>query len=223
MRIDVLQHVACEGPAAIADWVEQRGHQVVVHQLYAGDPVPDAAALDFLVILGGPMSVNDCAPNWIAEERRCIHDALAGDTPVFGVCLGAQQIAKTLGADVVAGQKEVGWFPIRRVSSVLPFLPETMTPLHWHGETFELPEGAIHLFESKACVNQGFVYHDQAIGLQFHMEATKASVESLLIHDRDYIDDSPHVQTAEEIGAHAVAERNEQTLFALLDWLTCSN
>lgn len=222
MKIDVLQHVACEGPAAIADWSEQRGHYLVVHRLFAGEPVPDAIGLDFLVILGGPMSVNDQQPNWIAAERRCIRRALANGVPVFGVCLGAQQIAKTLGADVVAGQKEVGWFPIRRVSSALPLLPETLTPLHWHGETFGLPEGAVRLFESEACANQGFAYHNQAIGLQFHMEATKASVESLLIHDRDYIDDAPHVQKVEEIGSHAIPETNQQTLFALLDWLTAS-
>ncbi|CAM3120048.1 type 1 glutamine amidotransferase [Sporolactobacillus spathodeae] len=223
MRIDVFQHVACEGPAAISDWAASHQDQLVIHKLFENDAVPPGDTLEFLVILGGPMSVNDQGPAWITEERRCIAEALTANVPVFGVCLGAQQIAKTLGATVGVGKKEVGWFPIRRTATLLPFLPETLTPLHWHGETFGVPEGAVRLFESDACANQGFVYKCQAVGLQFHMEAKTDSVASLLEHDRDYIDASPYVQTAEEIAKFPMPEENQQTLFQLLNWLRRSN
>ncbi|MFX3616909.1 MAG: type 1 glutamine amidotransferase [Sporolactobacillus sp.] len=219
MKIDIFQHIASEGPAAIGDWAEKNGDTLTIHKFYENEPVPSGHDLDFLVVLGGPMSVNDQDKPWIAEERRCISEALAADVPVFGICLGAQQLAKTLGAEVIAGVKEVGWYPITKTTRRLPCIPAVLTPLHWHGETFALPQGAERLFSSEACSNQGFIFRNKAIGLQFHLEATKESVATLLACDGAYLDQSPYVQSAEQIAAFTVPEENHKTLFQLLDGL----
>ncbi|MFT8317609.1 MAG: type 1 glutamine amidotransferase [Sporolactobacillus sp.] len=219
MKIDIFQHIASEGPAAIADWAEKRGDTLQLHKFYKNEPVPSGYDLNFLVVLGGPMSVNDQDKPWIAEERRCISEALAANVPVFGICLGAQQLAKTLGAEVIAGEKEAGWYPIKKTTHLLPFIPEVLTPLHWHGETFAIPQGAERLFSSEACNNQGFVFQKKAIGLQFHLEATKESVAALLACDGAYLDQSAYVQSAEQIAAFTVPEENHKILFWLLDEL----
>lgn len=183
MRVHVLQHVEFEGPAAIEGWAVQAGHPLAKSRLWEGDALPDLAAFDLLVIMGGPMSVNDeesCA--WLKQEKALVRNSIESGRAVLGVCLGAQMIASAMGARVYRGrEKEIGWFPVRRVSSsgVGALLPEIFTPLHWHGETFDLPAGAVRLAESEAVPNQAFEL-GSAVGLQFHLEATPASVQELV-------------------------------------------
>ncbi|MFJ6413671.1 type 1 glutamine amidotransferase [Terribacillus saccharophilus] len=219
MIIDVLQHVPFEDLAAISDWGEARGHSFRVHHLYEKVDLPHAANITLLIILGGPMSAND-ADQWVKEECELIRQLIDQQKPVFGICLGAQQIAKALGATVFQGeQKEVGWHPIQTVSTHFSFIPDEMTVFHWHGEQFSLPDGAIRLFRNEICENQGFVYHDHIIGLQFHFETTRESMEKLILHDRDYLDDSLYVQSEQAMKTANFPLENKEVLYQLLDHL----
>ncbi|MFP7494364.1 type 1 glutamine amidotransferase [Terribacillus saccharophilus] len=219
MMIDVLQHVPFEDLAAIYDWGEVRGHTFRVHQLYKSAIMPAAKDIHFLIVLGGPMSSND-PEQWLEDERILIRQLIDDQKPVFGICLGAQQIAKALGASVFQGrQKEVGWHPIQTVSNHFSFIPSEMTVFHWHGEQFTLPEGAIRLFGNEVCRNQGFSYKDHCIGLQFHFETTKESMHKLISHDRDYLDDGPFVQSEQAMKTAKLPPENKEVLFQLLDYL----
>ncbi|MEF3193026.1 MAG: type 1 glutamine amidotransferase, partial [Halothiobacillaceae bacterium] len=189
MNITILQHAAFEGPGNIAAWAEARNHHTRIHHPWRGDPMPTPNDFDVLVVLGGGMSVHDGAEHpWLPREREFILAALANGKRVLGICLGAQQIALALGGKVgLNAEREVGFWPIRRLSDALP-LPETLTVLHWHGETFDLPPGATLLAESEACRNQGFLGADGlALGLQCHLEATPEMVESFCREDADYL------------------------------------
>jgi GMP synthase-like glutamine amidotransferase len=183
MRVHYLQHVHFEGPAAIEQWAREAGHRITGSHLYRGDALPHAADFDLLVIMGGPMSVNDEHEfPWLIEEKELIRGTMALEHPVLGVCLGAQMIASAAGGRVYRGpQKEIGWFPVRRVTTdgVGALLPEMFTPLHWHGETFDLPQGATRLAETGVIPNQAFQL-GRAVALQFHIEATPQSVAVLV-------------------------------------------
>lgn len=226
MRIHVLQHVAFEGPAAIEDWAVRGGHAVTRSRLHEGDTLPGPEAFDFLVVMGGPMSVNDEERySWLKEEKALVRRAMESGRAVLGVCLGAQMIASAMGARVYpAAEKEIGWFPVRRVtaSGAGALLPETLTPLHWHGETFDLPAGAARLAESEAVANQAFQL-GRAIGLQFHLEATPESVQELVENAGDEIERGrPFQQDGQEILARTGQATSDARaiLYRLLDSIT---
>lgn len=220
MEIAILQHVDFEGPAEIENWCRQTGNEYKVYRLFLGEALPKAERTDFLVILGGPMSVLDELP-WLEEERQFIRVLISQGKPVFGVCLGGQQIAKTLGADIFQGEyREAGWLPIRTMKSeTLGELPEELVVFHWHGEQFGLPEGAERLFTSEVCPNQGFIYKEKVIGLQFHFESTKESIESILQNDAAFLDGTAYTQTSAEIRNYPIPASNRKLLYRLLDRL----
>lgn len=205
MRIHYLQHVPFEGPASIVDWAEERGYALTGSHLYRGDPLPDLDDFDFLVAMGGPMSVNDVGEHaWLVPEMCLIRAAIDADKPVLGVCLGAQLIARAMGATVhPAREKEIGCFPVTRSAGLPPGvfdgLPETFEPLHWHGETLELPLGAVRLAETQACPNQAFQLGRRVIGLQFHLESTPDSIQALTDHCADEIVGGRFQQSVETI------------------------
>jgi GMP synthase-like glutamine amidotransferase len=184
MRIAILQHVEFEGPAAVADWAAGRGFPLRVFHLYRDATLPSLSDFDMLTVMGGPMSANDEARlGWLGPEIALVREAIAADKTVLGICLGAQVIAKALGARVYPGSaKEIGWFPVQRMGSHLFFdgLPNSFTPFHWHGETFDLPHEATPLAKSKITATQAFAVGERVLGLQFHMEATEESVRALL-------------------------------------------
>ncbi|WP_099223322.1 type 1 glutamine amidotransferase [Listeria costaricensis] len=221
MKIDCLQHVAFENPGLIEDWCKERGYALQVHRLDLGEAVPVAEAVDFLVVLGGPMNIYD---DWepLAKERSLIEALHQAKKPVFGVCLGAQQIAAALGGEVVPNPvKEVGFFPIQTTAAktITDAFPEELTVFHWHGDTFTLPVGAQQIFASVGCANQGFFVEPNLVGLQFHFETKRENVAAIVQHDAAYITEGPYIQSREEIEQTEIPAENKRVLFALLDRL----
>ena len=202
MRMHYLQHVPFEDPADIFNWARARGTVLTGTRLYAGQRPPPPPAFDALLVLGGPMNIyeHDRYP-WLADEKRLIGNAVAAGKTIVGICLGAQLIADVLGSTVRRNRwREIGWLPVRptpalAVSRLNGLLPNPCDVFHWHGDTFDLPGGAIALAASTACAQQAFLYDDRVLGLQFHLETTPASARALIAHCGDEIDGGPFVQT----------------------------
>lgn len=206
MRIHYLQHVPFEGLGYIAQWAKDHHYGVTKTRLYEEQPFPEVSSFDCLVVMGGPMGVHDTSEHkWLTREKHFIDTALKAGIRILGICLGAQLIADVLGAKVYPNtEKEIGWHPVSRTPSVqdtpwAEFLPGTFVPFHWHGDTFDLPTGAFHLAQSRACAHQAFYYPPGVVGLQFHLESTKESIEQLILNCGDELVSAAHIQSADEI------------------------
>ncbi len=204
MRAHYLQHVPFEGLGSIEPWLVTHDYAITHTPLFESYDLPTQENIDFLIILGGPMSVNDEATYpWLIPEKAFIRAFLTSRKPILGICLGAQLIANVSGAKVYPNpEKEMGWFPIYPAAgtdlSCYPF-PENLTAFHWHGETFDLPENANLLASSDACQNQAFQIGKNVIGLQFHLETTPAAARELATHCRNELTPGRYVQTQEQI------------------------
>src|SRR5574337_536449 len=210
MRIHIIQHVAFEGPGAISEWARERGHSISVTEQFRRGKLPSVDDFDFLIIMGGPMSANDGAQfDWLAGEKQLIAESLREEKAILGVCLGAQVLAQALGARVYRNlEKEIGWFPVRLTleaerSRLFSGLPAKMTVLQWHGETFDLPQGAVLLAENKLCRNQAFEIDGRVLGLQFHLEVQPQGLERLIENSAADLARGPSVQAATEMRALA--------------------
>ena len=206
MNIHWIQHIPFEGLGNIENWILAHGHPLSVTRIYQNESFPGMDQFDWLVVMGGPMNIyEDDKYPWLTDERRYIKHAIEEGKVVVGICLGAQLIADALGARVYAGPcKEIGWFPVRKTeeagaSIIFKDFPPQMEVFHWHGDTFPLPSGCLHLAESEACLNQAFAYEERVIGLQFHLEMTSQNVEAILAGCRDELVDAPYIQNAEDI------------------------
>lgn len=219
MRVNILQHTPNEGPGAIKTWAQAHNHEVYTYHPYQFDKLPTAAETDLLIILGGPMSPNDDL-DWIIAERLLIKTLMTQNKPIFGACFGAQQIVKSLGYQITKGPKEVGWAPVYLQSDKITGLPKQLMALHWHEETFEIPEGADLLFSSDLLVNQGFVIGQRIIGLQFHFEPQADDVREIVVNDGAYTKDNLLQQTPAMILKTPVPKENQQVMFQLLDYIT---
>lgn len=206
MRVHYLQHVPYERPGIIEDWVKEGKHVLTRTQLFRSPEFPDLDEVDLLIVLGGPMGANDESEySWLSREKGYVESALEAEVPVLGICLGAQIIASVLGADVhTAKYDEVGWFPIELTEEgkshpLVRGWPDELDVLHWHGDAFEIPDGATHLATSDGCENQAFVHDDLALGLQFHVEMRPEDVRYMLDSAGDHGLRGPRVQEAETI------------------------
>lgn len=211
-RVHYLQHVSFEGLGSMEAWLLEHDHRISRSRLYAGDSLPGLDSFDWLIVMGGPMGIYDYNEHpWLSAEKELIKRAIAENKVVLGVCLGAQLIADVLNAAVTRNtQKEIGWFPLEtteegRQSQIGALLAETDTAFHWHGDTFEIPVGAVHLARSEACENQAFLYGDRVLGLQFHLEITPAGAAALCRECAHELTPSSHVQRHQDI--LAVEER----------------
>ena len=161
------------------DVLRERGAALLRVEVDEGEPLPDWREVDAIVAMGGPMGAyDDDLHPWLAEEKRTIAEAVRAGTPFFGVCLGVQLLAASLGARVYPGPApEVGLLPVEltdegRIDPVFGGLPDELLTLQWHGDTFDLPDGAVRLARSPAYANQAFRFGDAAYGVQFHVEVS---------------------------------------------------
>jgi GMP synthase (glutamine-hydrolysing) len=223
MKIAVLQHAACEGPGDIARWAEARGHAVTICHVYQGAMLPRLDAFDLLVIMGGEMNIyQDRDWRWLKWERPFIGSALAAGKRAVGICLGSQFLADALGGRVTQNPAhELGWFPITwtaEAQKIFPELPLTGTVLHWHGDTYSLPAGAVRLASSEVCEQQGFLVPGRVLGLQFHLEVDPALAQEFVDGQGEW-PKGRFVQQPADIVAAApkYCDANRRLLFYLLD------
>jgi len=226
-RIHVFQHVQAETPGSIVNWAFDMGYNISYSRLYENVELPDAGDLDWLVIMGGPMSVHDeSVYPWLTGEKKFIEKAISSGKTVVGICLGAQLIANVLGARVAKNMwKEIGWHPVFRTGEnpgcvVFDKIKDGQNVFHWHGETFDIPHGAVHGLFSEGCRNQGFIYGDKVLALQFHLEVTPHLLHDMLDSFRDELVPAQYVQPESEIlqGIHN-ARDNNNILYSILDEL----
>ncbi len=214
MKLHYLQHVPFEGLGSIETWASAKKFQITHTALWQSPVFPSEKEIDLLVVMGGPMNVDEekIYP-WLAAEKKFIEKTLKAGKKVLGVCLGAQLIARVLGAPVYKNKhKEIGWLPVTftpeaKTSPMFSGLPEKMTVFHWHGDTFDLPSGAVRVASSEACLNQAFSVEDQAVALQFHLESTPESVRLLAENCADELVDASYIQSGEAI----VSEKSHYT------------
>lgn len=184
MRVVAIQHLAFEDLGSFAEYFETQGHHIEIKDASRDDLGP-AHQADLLIVLGGPISVNDSARfPFLTEERRILEHRIALGLPTLGVCLGAQLIAQVLGAKVYPmGFKEIGFSALALTEAGRTHaLASVSAPvLHWHGETFDLPEGATRLASTDLCAEQAFAVGDHTLALQFHLEVRSQELERWLV------------------------------------------
>jgi len=226
-RIHVLQHMEFETPGCIMDWIKSKSYCCTVTELYADCEYPEISEIDWLIIMGGSMSVHDYEDfPWLAGEKKFIADAVRAGKIIIGICLGSQLIAEVLGSRVYKNiVKEIGWFPVKVFrsgysSKLFKSFSDTETVFHWHGDTFDMPDGAHHLFTSEACINQCFIYNERVIGLQFHIEVTEELLEDMIAEGTGEIVSSQYIQNEAQLKAGASnIKRNNELMYSLLDEL----
>jgi GMP synthase-like glutamine amidotransferase len=226
MKIHCIQHVEFETMGTIVEWIEERKHSFSTTHLYKNRNFPTMDDFDLLVIMGGPMNIYEYEKHpWLKEEKMFIKETISAGKAVLGICLGAQLIADVLKATVSKNKyKEIGWFPvftIKQEISETPLVknfPEEFTAFHWHGDTFSLPEGAKQLFASEACKNQGFIYRNRVIGLQFHLEMSNMTIRNVIGNCRDELIEGKYIQNEEDmLDKNSFLAESKLLMFTLMD------
>ena len=206
--VQVIRHLCFEGLGTLTDEFDGRG-LAFDYLDPPSDALGDAADAKVLVVMGGPISVNDTGRfPFLADEIEAIRHRIDNRLPTLGICLGAQLIARAMGASVVPmAAPEIGWRAValspRAQSSPLRHL--TTPVLHWHGEAFDLPRGAAALASTAACPNQAFAVGDHTLALQFHIEVSAAHLEHWLVG---------HVHELDHCGVGVEALRDDARRFA---------
>ena len=224
MRIHYIQHVVYEDLGCINKWITDKNYKISSTKIFENKIFPNLETFDLLIILGGPMSVNDNL-KWIKKEKLFIEKAIKNNKKVLGICLGSQFIASVLGEKVFRNiKKEIGWFPIQ-ITHNLEFdnpLDKTETDIvvfHWHGETFNLPKNSFHLAKSEICQNQAFMYNRNVIALQFHLEVTEKSLEKMITFGENELVSDKNIQSKKDMKnfKNSILECNKR-MFLLLDY-----
>jgi GMP synthase (glutamine-hydrolysing) len=189
MAVLIVKNISIEGPGTIEDFLKKEDISFSIVELGSGELIPPLESFDTIVVLGGPMGIYDMDKHpHLMIVSRVIREAINRDMRVLGICLGSQMIAHCFGAEVYPGpEKEIGWHhieltgeglkdPLMRKLAIHPKVGDfwrRFTVFHWHGDTFDLPLGAVLLASSNLYKNQAFRYGDKVYGFQFHIEVTK--------------------------------------------------
>ncbi len=201
-EILIFKHVPFEGPGSFQDALKERGIRYREVNLYEEAAPANLDGCKGLIIMGGPMNVyEEKEYPFLKDEDGLIKEALSKKFPMIGVCLGAQLMAKAAGAKVVKGKKkEIGWYPLYLTEEasddpVFMAIPREIEVFQWHGDTFDIPKGAVRLASSELFPNQAFRIGDNAYAFQFHIEVTEGIIkewvginEEELASVKDYID-----------------------------------
>jgi len=214
----LAQHAPSEGPGLVAPALAEAGVDLAVTRLDLGERLPALAGVGGVVAMGGVMGVHDEAAHpWLLDERHWLRDAVHAGLPVLGVCLGAQQLAFALGAEVVTGPApEIGTgsvtlTPDGERDPVLGPDGPRLPAVHWHGDTFAIPPGATRLASSARYENQAFRYGRCAYGLQFHVEVDRALAEL-------WAPELPEGCVLEEAAIDAVEASGRRVLARFVAW-----
>lgn len=183
MKLLIFQQVRDEGPGLLGEFLKRWGIPFDTVNFYKGNRIPDLAFYDALIVLGGPMNVyeEDKYP-YLIDEDHTIKQGISLGMPYLGICLGAQLLAKALGAKVVTNPiKEIGFDHVQLTDEatgdkLFASLPQQLPVFQWHGDTFNCPDGVTRLASSAHCENQAFSYGGNAYALQFHLEVTPAII-----------------------------------------------
>ena len=227
MRAHCFQHEPFEEMAAIETWLRTKNFEITYTRFFESDQIPSINDIDWLILMGGSMSVNDEKEfPWLVKEKEFVRQCIEQDKVVIGICLGSQLIANSLGCKVYKNeQKEIGWFPIKKAplakSKLFADFPDEVTVFHWHGETFDLPMDAELIASSAACKNQVFVINNKVIGFQCHLETTSESLSALSDNSRSELVPGLFIQTETQMIADKkkYSEKMQLTLYQILDKL----
>ena len=214
MNIHYFQHVPFEGLGSIENWAGKPTHKLTATRFYEDHKLPFIDICDMLIVMGGTMSANDDDKfDWMTEEKKFIEKAILRGKKVIGICLGAQLIADVLGSRIYKNkEKEIGWMPLQltedgKKTPVFSDITDGQNVFHWHGDTFDLPNGSIQLARTEACEQQAFLYDGHVLGLQFHLESTEDSIQAMIKNCRDELfTKGPYIQTEEQL-------RNEDYIY----------
>jgi GMP synthase-like glutamine amidotransferase len=227
MKIAALFHVSFEKLGLIEDWILTKGYSLTEYHLYNDPRLPLIHEFDMLIIMGGPMSVNDEERfPWLAPEKELIKRCREFEKPVLGICLGAQLIASALGNKVFPGKHtEIGWFPVEfnqgeETGTLFPGLPAEATVFHWHGDTFDLPAGAVLLGSSAITPVQAYLAYGKLLALQFHLEIKPENISLMINHAGEELVSSSYIQDASALSAGLInLSENKVLLEVFLNYL----
>ncbi|MBN1996392.1 type 1 glutamine amidotransferase [candidate division KSB1 bacterium] len=225
MRIHWLQHVPFEGLGTISNWIQKNKFTATVTRFWQNESPPGADGIDFLILMGGPMSVyEEDKYSWLEEEKIFVKACIESNARVLGICLGAQLIAEVLGVQVYKNRHtEIGWLPVQLTAEgnrEWPFLQPQMTVFQWHGDTFDLPDGCRHLVQSEACRHQAFIYRDRVLALQYHLESTPMNVKNMIMNCGADITSGPYIQSADTmLATDGHFEKNHDAMDKILSKL----
>lgn len=206
MNIHYIQHVPFENLGYIEFLLKEKVHSITSTKVWENKQFPEIGEIDLLIILGGPIGVNDDNKYyWLKDEKKFINAFVKTKKKIIGICLGAQLLAHALGASIIKNAYiEIGWFPIIIKSSFSSWLGEELpqkelTVFHWHGDKFNIPPGAVNQAFSNGCDHQLFTYGNNIIGIQFHLEATSDLINSMIDNEGDEFIESRFIQGRIEI------------------------
>jgi len=229
MRILLLQHDPLDGPGALMEWTEDRGHEITFCLICLGEPLPSFESFDLLVSLGGPMGAYEEKKHpWLALEKQYLREAFAAGKKILGLCLGCQLLADALGGKAFRHTcKEFGWQPIEPLAPGLEWFGSdtVFKAFQWHGDTYTLPPGAVQLARNAAAEQQAFLLESpgsgKVLGLQFHLEWTERMAREALAEPGVAPPPSPSVQTPKEILSDLTLFKTaKKRFFAMLDRFT---
>lgn len=227
LTVQCFQHVPYESAGSIEDWCREHGHQLNYTKLFLGENPMSTHQYDLLIIMGGPMSVHDDEDfPWMKAEKEAIKDAIVAKKKLLGICLGSQLIADVLGGKVYRNaEKEIGWYNISLTNAAFKLFPieesqKQLKVFHWHGDTFSLPENAVHLAHSAACTNQAYAIQNQILAFQFHPEVKPENIKLMVQHGNEELIPGRFVQSAKTILQEQIDfKQSKSFMFQLLDWL----